>query len=73
MKVFKKKEEIEEYDLCYIICDFCSDKIETDNIKINHIFTSKSQIAPGNKIEIDVCEHCFLNKIYNQLNYDLNV
>lgn len=69
MKIIKKKEDLDQYDLCYIICDFCSENIETDNIKINHIFTPTSRIAPGHKIEIDICEQCFTEKFYNELNY----
>lgn len=69
MKVVKNDENENRYDLLYVICDFCSEKIITDNIKINHIFTLTSRIAPGHSIEVDICEQCFINKIYNELNY----
>lgn len=69
MKVVQFKEKEENYQLLYVICDFCSEKIIADNIKINHIFTHTSRIAPGHSIEIDICEQCFINKIYNELNY----
>jgi hypothetical protein len=69
LKIVKKIEDKDEYDLFYVICDFCSEQIITDNIKINHIFTPSSKIAPGHSIEVDICEQCFINKIYNELNY----
>jgi hypothetical protein len=69
MKIVKLNEITNKDYLLYFICDFCNEKIETDNIKINHIFTKNSKIAPGYSIEIDICEHCFINNIYNFLNY----
>ena len=69
MKVIKLDEVTNQYQMLYEICDFCSEKIETDNIRINHIFTPLSRIAPGHNIEVDICEQCFIEKIYNELNY----
>lgn len=69
MKIIKKKEDSEEYELISTICDFCSEIIQTDNVIISHIFSNKSKIAPGHRVEIDICEDCFLERIYNQISY----
>lgn len=69
MKIIKLDEVTNEYKKLYEICDFCSEKIESDNIKISHIFTPRSRIAPGHKVEVDICETCFADKIFNVLSY----
>jgi hypothetical protein len=65
MKVLKLNELDDSYSLVKEICDYCNDDILTDNIKINHVFTHKSIISPGQKIELDICENCFLQKFLN--------
>jgi hypothetical protein len=67
MKVAQLDEKEEKYFIIKEICDFCSEEIETDNIKINHIFTDKSIIAPGQKIELDICEKCFIETFIEPL------
>lgn len=69
MKLIKLNENTDKYDLVHVICDFCCEKIESDIISINHIFTPKSKFTSGQKIEVDLCDECFVNNIYNQLNY----
>lgn len=68
MKFLKLNEDDNSYSLVKETCDYCNEDILSDNIRIAHVFTHKSIIAPGEKIEIDICERCFVDKIYNHLN-----
>lgn len=69
MKFLKLNEDDNSYSLVKETCDYCNEDILSDNIRIAHVFTHKSIIAPGEKIEIDICERCFVDKIYNHLSH----